>query len=114
MAYASLKWVTSIKSILRKETQDRGLGRLNPSGQADVKKRTPEKRHAEAGGGAWVFGEPKEDGVSRIEVIEGVSATEVKKQKKCFKLCFEFSNGEVIGALNKGRFRTVGCGGGNE
>lgn len=47
-------------------------------------------------------------------VIEGVSATEVKKQKKCFKLCFEFSNGEVIGALNKGRFRTVGCGGGNE
>lgn len=35
-----------------------------------------------------VFGEPKEDGVSRIEVIEGVSATEVKKQKKCFKLCF--------------------------
>lgn len=67
MAYASLKWVTSIKSILRKETQDRGLGRLNPSGQADIKKRTPEKRHAEAGGGAWVFGEPKEDGVSRIE-----------------------------------------------
>lgn len=55
-----------------------------------------------------MFGEPKEDGVSRIEVIEGVSATEVKKQKKCFKLCFEFSNGEVIGALNKGRFRTVG------
>lgn len=59
--------MTSIKSILRKETQDRGLGRLNPSGQADVKKRTPEKRHAEAGGGAWVFREPKEDGVSRIE-----------------------------------------------
>lgn len=52
MAYAGLRWVTSIKSILRKETQDGGLGRLNPSGQADVKKTTPEKRHAEAKGGA--------------------------------------------------------------